>query len=158
MSTRRAVLAAALLGLLPAIAAAQVSFPVSFAPSAAALDNGQRAAITQHVQVAGARWVRDMDLSGPRSIEIEVALDPGINTANGGSVSSSPAGTVGARNVFEQGVAGELRTGVDPNGATVDARFTFGTAYLANELWFDPDPTRPSARPLYRRTAPMRLA
>lgn len=135
----------ALAGLLPLAGAAQVDFPVSFAASAAALDGPQRATITQHVQAAGARWVRDLAISGPRSIEIEIALDPGINTANGGSLTTGFVGRIGERDLFEQGVAFELRTGTDPNGATVDARFTFGTSYLANELWFDPNPVARSA-------------
>jgi len=139
---------------LPATAAAQVTFPVSFAASAAALDGAQRAAITQHVQAAGARWIRELSISGPRSIEIEIALDPGIATANGGSLTTGFVGRIGARDLFEQGVAFELRTGNDPNGAAADARFTFGTSYLANELWFDPAPAvRTAAVPLDRTDA-----
>lgn len=154
MSSRAEVLMIALAGLLPLAATAQVTFPVSFAPSASALDGPQRATITQHVQAAGARWVRDLALSGPRSIEIEIALDPGLNTANGGSLTTGFVGRIGERDLFEQGVAFELRTGNDPNGATVDARFTFGTSYLANELWFDPDPVaRTAAVPVDRTDA-----
>lgn len=131
--------------LLPALAQSQASFPVSFASSATALSSQQRAEITLHVQVAGQRWARELQLGGARSIEIEIALNPAVTTANGASLTSAFIGTQGGINVFEQGVAAELRTGNDPNGSEPDARFTFGTSYLANELWFDPDPNTRSA-------------
>jgi hypothetical protein len=42
--------------------------------------------------------------------------------------------------VYDQGMAGELRTGVDPNGATHDIELNIGLNYLTGELWFDPNP------------------
>jgi hypothetical protein len=51
----------------------------------------------------------------------------------------------GTIDIFEQGAAGELRTGIDPNGDTPDIEFTFGTNYLQNSLWFDPDPVARTA-------------
>jgi hypothetical protein len=52
---------------------------------------------------------------------------------------------VGGRSTYEQGVASELRNGVDPNGVAPDALISVGLAYLRNELWFDPDPVARSA-------------
>ncbi|QDV33385.1 hypothetical protein [Tautonia plasticadhaerens] len=72
---------------------------------------------------------------------MSIRFDPGIPTANGGSVTSSFVGNDGTYNVFEQGAVAEIRDGVDPNGASHDIQFTFGTAYLVDELWFDPDPS-----------------
>ena len=43
-------------------------------------------------------------------------------------------------NVYEQGVASEIRTGSDPNGALPDLYLKFEPSYLTGELWFDPDP------------------
>lgn len=134
---------------------AAVEFPVSFAASAAGLDDAVRAQIVAHVQAAGQRWVQELQIDGDRSIEIEIALDPAIPTANGGSLTTSFVGVVGSRNMFEPGMAAELKSGTDPNGATPDARITLGTAYLADELWFDPDPALRSAAVPANRTDAM---
>jgi hypothetical protein len=139
MSNWRLKWAMALL-FAPLAALAQVQFPVTFATSANGLTQAERALITSHVQAAGERWVRQMAVSGARSIEVEIAVDDGIATGNGASVTTAFVAIVGGRNLFEQGAAAELKSGVDPNGATVDVRFAFSTNYLRNELWFDPDP------------------
>lgn len=118
-----------------------MQFTTTFAGSAAILGVDERAAITSHVQAAGAFWVRELELAGARSIEVEIGLDDTRPTANGGSVTSVFVGVAGGRDVFEQGMAGELRTGLDPNAAAVDVRITFNTNYLRNELWFDPNPS-----------------
>jgi hypothetical protein len=135
------LLAASLLAAAATNAFAQVTFPLTFEASADTLDETERAYITSHVQAAGASWVAVLDVAGARSIEVAIALGD-APTANGGSVTSVFAGVVGGRNLFEQSAAAELRTGVDPNGATPDMRITFGTAYLRNELWFDPNPAQ----------------
>lgn len=122
-------------------ASAQVTFPVTFEASADTLNETERAYVTSHVQAAGASWVAVLDLAGARSIEVAIALSD-APTASGSSLTSVFAGVVGGRNLFEQSVAAELRTGVDPNGATPDMRITFGTAYLRDELWFDPNPAQ----------------
>lgn len=132
---------------------AQVVFPVSFAPSAAPLTVAERAAVTSHVQAAGQAWMDVLLLAGPRSIEVEIALDA-LPTGNGSSVTSVFVGTFGGRDLFEQSATAELRTGIDPNGATPDIRITFGIDYLRNELWFDPDPiARTAAVPIAKTDA-----
>lgn len=147
--------ALAALGLAVATAAeAQVAFPVSFDASAGVLSDTERAQLASHLQEAGRRWVAGLYVVGPRSIEIEVRVDPGAARANGGSATSAFVGVVGGRNTFEQGAAHELRTGEDPNGVLADIRIGINTAYLRDELWFDPDPVaRTAAVPVSRTDA-----
>ena len=118
---------------------AQVSVNVAFDASANVLTTTEKGNVTSHLQEAGRRWANTVVLDGPRSIEVTVSISA-IATASGSSVSSSFIGVIGGRDTFEQGVAAEWRTGVDPNGATADANVAVGLAYLRNELWFDPDP------------------
>jgi hypothetical protein len=117
---------------------------VAFDVSANVLTPTERADLTSHAQAAGQRWGESMGISQPRSIEVEIGIDD-IPTANGASLTTAFIGVIEARDTFEQGVAHELRTGVDPNDATPDARFNFGLNYLRTELWFDPDPISRSA-------------
>lgn len=133
--------------LLACSAQAQVSVSTQFAASASVLSDAERSALAAHVSEAGRQWVADLVLDGPRSIEIEIAVvvDGEPPRATGGSLTTGFVATIGPRNMFEQGVAAELRTGVDPNDSEADARFTFNLDYLRNELWFDPDPTLRSA-------------
>ena len=58
----------------------------------------------------------------------------------GRSLTSVYVTTIDGIDIFEQGAAAEIRTGVDPNGATPDIEIEVGLGYLADELWFDPDP------------------
>jgi hypothetical protein len=134
----RLILAAGAISL-SAASHAQVQFPVTFDASASNLTSTERTQITSHVQAAGADWIQYVLINGSRSIEVEIIIDETIPFGNGSSVSSGFVG-VNVRDMFEQGAAAELRTGVDPNGATVDVRFKFNTDYLRNELWFDPNP------------------
>ena len=121
-------------------ASAQVTYPVAFAPSANVLTVDERALLASHFQEAGRRWARKLVIMGPRSIEIELAIDNGIASGNGRSATSVFVGVFGGRDTFEQGAAAELRTGTDPNGASADVLVNFNLGYLRNELWFDPDP------------------
>lgn len=91
---------------------------------------------------AGEYWSRY--LVGSASIELEVRFDPSIPTIASAAATSVAAGTADGVRVYHQGVAAEMMTGVDPNGAAPDAISTIGTAYL-DRLWFDPDPQSRSA-------------
>lgn len=93
-------------------------------------------------EAAGEYWSRYLVGSAP--IELEVRFDPSISTIASAAATSVPAGTADGVRVYQQGVASELMTGVDPNGAAPDAISTIGTAYL-DRLWFDPDPESRSA-------------
>lgn len=132
-------LAALVLTLAAHAAPAQVSVNVSFDASASVLTGSEKNAVTSHLQEAARRWAQTVILDGPRSVEVSVSLGA-IATASGSSASSSFVGVIGGRDTFEQGVAAEWRSGIDPNGADADANVTLGLAYLRNELWFDPDP------------------
>jgi hypothetical protein len=89
------------------------------------------------LQAAGAEWNRRLVGSGNLEVEISMANIP---TMDGTSVSNGFVRNNGTRDIFEQGAAFEIRTGMDPNGAGPDIRIRIGTAYLTNELWFDPNP------------------
>lgn len=130
--------------LAPATSLAQVSVTVSFDASANVLTEPERAQLTSHSQAAGQHWGQMLGISQPRSIEVEIGIAD-ISTANGASLTTAFVGVIQGRNTFEQGVAHELRTGIDPNDGLPDARFNFGLTYLRNELWFDPDPFARSA-------------
>jgi hypothetical protein len=86
------------------------------------------------VLAAGARW--SQFLVGDATIDLQIGFS-GISTAEGSSVTTGFVGTLGTLNVFEQGAAAEVRTGIDPNGASPDGVITIGTNYLVNELAFD---------------------
>jgi hypothetical protein len=144
-TVRRGFNGAALVLVLAAQAAsAQVTVTVGFDTSASALTANERNAITSHLQEAGRRWANTVAIGGPRSVDVTVSIGA-IATASGASAVSSFVGTIAGRDTFEQGVAAEWRSGVDPNGAEADAGVTFGLDYLRNELWFDPDPQARSA-------------
>lgn len=108
--------------------------------------------ITSHAIASGNRW--GSHFAGNTSLELEVVFDDGIPRATGGSVTTGFVATRGGFNIFDQGVGTEIRTGVDPNGASPDYRFTFNSSYLQNELWFDPDPfSRTQVVPINRTDA-----
>ena len=101
--------------------------------------------ITSHLQAAMAHWGRFID--GSASFETEVLFDSSVATATGASVSSTFVETIGELTVFEQGMAGQIRTGIDPEPEKPDFRIQINPDYLRNELWFDTNP--------YLRTQPV---
>jgi hypothetical protein len=108
--------------------------------------------LRSHTLAAGARW--GSLLCGSANLDVVIRFDATIPTANGRSATTSFVRNNGVIDIFEQGAAGELRTGIDPNGADPDIEFTFGSNYLQNELWFDPDPVaRTAAVPTDRTDA-----
>jgi hypothetical protein len=148
-ATRKTLLRAAM-ALLPALvggtvaARASISYDVSFDDP----DGRYRSfydGIVSHTRAAGDDWSRH--LAGSASLEVLVQFDPAVSTALGGSLASATVGGVGPIRIVEQGATSELRTGIDPNGATPDVLFILGSGFLANDLWFDPDP--------FGRTAPV---
>jgi hypothetical protein len=100
---------------------------------------GYYSAIRSNIKAAGATWSKYVLGSGNIEIAVQFSGNP---TMSGWSSTSAYAGTNGAYSVFEQGVAAELRSGVDPNGTAPDAVIQIGGSYLVNNLWFDPDPIR----------------
>ena len=152
---RRLLVSSALLSLsLSNTLHAAVTFSVSFDASANVLTVGERTNIDSHLQAAGKRWMQALGITATRSIEINVVIN-NAPTANASSVTSVFVGMIGGRNTYEQGVASELRTGVDPNAAAPDANVFIGLDYLRNELWFDPDPNARTATVPANRTDAM---
>lgn len=144
MATTNVAIAFVAVNLAAASASGQVTFNVAFDGTAGALTAPERTQITAHVQEAGRRWARLIDIGGARSIEVEIGV-AAIPTANGTSVTTAAVGTVGARTIYAQGLAAELVSGIDPNGASPDVHINVGLDYLHDTLWFDPDPTQRSA-------------
>ncbi|MCF2147951.1 hypothetical protein IQ276_016260 [Desmonostoc muscorum LEGE 12446] len=96
-------------------------------------------AIQSNILAAGSYW--DNYIEGNASLEVVIDFLNTIPRATGRSFSSSFVRNNGTFNVFEQGAAAEIRTGIDPNGAAPDIEFNFNPDYLTNELWFDPEPS-----------------
>ena len=94
--------------------------------------------ITDSFLRAGQEWSRF--LVGTGTIDTLISFDPSIPTADSASTIAVPIGAVGTRTLVEQGAANEIRTGIDPNGASPDARLRIGTDYLQNELFFGAGP------------------
>lgn len=137
---------------------AQVAFPVSFDSSANGLTPTERANLTSHLQAAGQNWVSLLGITAQRSIEIQVEVNDNIATFGGASFASSFVGVIQGRDTFEQGAAAELRSDVDPNGATPDVRIIASSVYLRNELFFDPNPTQRTAPVPNNKTDAMSVA
>jgi hypothetical protein len=83
-------------------------------------------------------WTRH--LAGGAAIEVEIALGAGVQHAAGYSLTSGFVRHEGGVDVYEQGVAYEIRTGWDPNGSEPDLRVLLNDDYVTDELWFDPQP------------------
>lgn len=88
-------------------------------------------------------WSRH--LAGSAAVEVEVVLTDTTLRAGGHSLTSGFVRNEGELQVYEQGLAYELRTGIDPNGDEADLRILLNPDYLRDELWFDPKPGRRSA-------------
>ena len=119
--------------------AATISFPVTIIdPDNTYLSyhDDLRAAI----QGAGAAWAEHLEESENITLEVQVNLGLNISTAAGSSGTSVFVHNDGVRDIWEQGAAAEVRTGIDPNGSEPDIEFDVGANYLTNELWFDPAP------------------
>lgn len=80
-------------------------------------------------------------LAGGAGIEIEVEFNDLVPRSAAHALTSTYVRTDGANAIYEQGVAYEIRTGVDPNGALPDVRILVNGDYFYTELWFDPAPT-----------------
>jgi len=97
-------------------------------------------AIAANTVAAMDLWTRH--LAGGAAIEIEIELVGNIERAAGYSLTSGFVRSESGIDVYEQGVAYEIRTGWDPNGAEADLRVLLNHDYVANELWFDPEPAQ----------------
>jgi hypothetical protein len=97
--------------------------------------------ITTTLQASGRFWddyIEGFDVD----LDVIVNFNSSIPRATGRSVTSSFVRNNGTYNIFDQGAAAEIKTGVDPNGTAPDIEIEFNPNYLINELWFDSDPLR----------------
>lgn len=119
---------------------AVVSIEVVF-DDPAALYGAYYGDIQRNLVAAGDDWLSHFSAPASNTVLTVSVGFVAINTANGGSVSSSFVRSQAGINIFEQGAAAELRTGIDPNGTAADISFNIGiNGYLQTELWFDPTP------------------
>jgi hypothetical protein len=132
-------------GLWCAVSAqAVVLFNVSFTDPGSTY-SAYYADITRNVQAAGADWMSRFNITVNTTLDVNIGF-ANIPTANGASATSSFVGTSAGIDIFEQGAAAKIKTGVDVNGAAADINFNIGiNGYLQNELWFDPDPVAQTA-------------
>jgi Ca2+-binding RTX toxin-like protein len=115
-----------------------ITFNVSISDPLAAATS-YHSAIMSTALAAAQKWAQY--LSGTASIQIEVRIGQlATNRADGGSATSVYVGEEGGISIYEQGAAGEIRTGVDPNGASPDIIINVDPDYIRDVLWFDPTP------------------
>jgi len=142
----------AALWIVPGSAGAAINFSVTFNDP-----NGDLTAaadqIESHVIAAGRRW--GDHLVGNADIQVVVRASLAVPYAEGRSLTNQFVHTNGAMNVFEQGMAAEIRTGVDPNGTDPDVEIEINPGYVTDELWFDPDPSARTATVDINRTDAM---
>ena len=128
-------------------AVAQPSWNVSFDDPGSA-QAAYYAGLTRVIQAAGHEWGQLFDSAA--SIDVTVKFDPTLATAYGRSLTASYLyHSADGLDIYEQGAASEINTGVDPNGAAADVEIVIGTQpgsnYLTDTLWFDPNPASRSA-------------
>lgn len=141
---RLAVLfAVAVWAILPAECSAGFLVNVTFVDDAANSHSQFYNDLRTNTQAAGALWASHLGGSGTLDVEVRFDTDflnHHVDRGAGGSATNPFVYNNGTYNVFEPGAATEIKTGIDPNGATADVHFAFNSVYLASELWFDPDP------------------
>jgi hypothetical protein len=106
---------------------------------------GYYAAISTQLKAAAQDWGQYFTDSASLEVEVVFVGERDFRTW-GASVVSTPVKLADGSTVFEQAVATELRTGVDANGSAPDLRLEIGSNYLANVLWFDPNPSTREAK------------
>src|SRR6478735_751739 len=102
--------------------------------------------IRENVLVAAETWTR-LFVIKPVSVEIDFTFKPWPNRGAGRSLSAvpMPGEKAEGRQVLEEGLPHELRTGSDPNGTQPDVEIVLDPDY-AKTIWWDPKPrsrTRP---------------
>jgi hypothetical protein len=98
-------------------------------------------AIVDNVKASINEWCKYIAITGPRSIEVVVRFKPMALRGSGRSLTTSLVRIENGTWIYEQGVAAELRTGIDPNGPDLyDVEIVFEPTYLRDTIWFDPNP------------------
>jgi len=118
----------------------EVKFVASFDAS---VDDSLRPGLSTCIDLAGALWSEMLTVPFDVTLEVLVAYDSAISTAN--CRSTTTVAWDSANDIYELSAAYEIRTGVDPNGAAVDIEMNFGASLENETYWFDPDPTERTA-------------
>jgi hypothetical protein len=134
---RWALLSCALVLCSPARAgwSYSVSWWVDPPDSTSSTDFPDNATVFAAVGAALGLWTRH--LAGGAAVEVQLELRTDVLRAAGGSVTSGFVRHEQNYTLYEQGLAYEIRTGIDPNGLEPDVRIQLNPDYLAHELWFD---------------------
>ena len=108
-------------------------------------DDGARAvpfhdALALHARAAGEAWGRHFP--GETTLEVLIRISPEVTFGTGRSLAAVPVGANGGVTTYDQGAASELKTGIDPTGDSADIELVLNPRYIADVLWFDPDPLR----------------
>ena len=98
-------------------------------------------------QAAVDDWAQYFATPGTVTVDLTIDLTNSVPRSAGSSNSSTYLQTVNGIDIYEQSVATQVRTGIDPNGSASDATIYMSPDYMTNNLWFDPDP--------FARTAPV---
>lgn len=135
----KACLAACAAGALFAAPAqaADITYDVSF-DDPLGLGTAFYSDIQAHIGAALNQWT--VHLAGSADYDVRVIIDHGVPRATGRSVTSGFFLHFAGYDIFEQGMAYELRTGIDNNGSLPDIEIALNPDYLVDELWFDPTP------------------
>ena len=95
--------------------------------------------IRENVLAATRMWSAVV-VAKPCSIEIVLTIKPWPARGFGHSVVGVPLGQKeNGKSIVEEGMAHELRTGIDPNGAAPDVELAFDPEYVKT-MWWDPKP------------------
>jgi hypothetical protein len=94
--------------------------------------------VSSAVGAALGLWTRH--LAGGAEVEVQIEVTGSVPYSAGGSATSGFVRHERNYTLYEQGLAYEIRTGIDPNGPDPDVRIQMNADYLAHELWFDPEP------------------
>lgn len=105
-----------------------------------------KSALESNARAGFRQWTRWCAVDALRSIEVAVRVAPyATGTGGGNSATSVFVRNTGGLDIFEEGVAAEIRSGTDPNGTEPDMLVTIDPTYLRDVLWFDPEPTQRTA-------------
>ena len=114
----------AMMLLIPATTPASINWNVSINDPGLAYQP-YYAPIESNLSAALNEWSSHLVSNTPSSIEIEIGFSSSVNRSTGYSATSVYTNTLNGVNIYEQGVASEIRTGIDPNGATRDLYLQF---------------------------------
>jgi hypothetical protein len=109
----------------------------------ASVEDSFRPALSTCVDVAGALWSELLTVPFDVTLEVLVSYDSSITTVY--TRSTTTVEWDSANDIYELSAAYEIRTGVDPNGASVDIEIEFGRFLTDGTYWFDPDPSQRTA-------------